>query len=115
MDRKLLKDRTWVALFMKTSTYAEGAEPIIKPCLVCDKVDQSEWSEIGYTYGVLHCAEHIEEFHKICTWTHNCCNINYHPANDYEWRHVAVEPKVAEPIVNMPKLLLPVKPSNQPQ
>jgi len=103
---ELNKDKTWVAMFLKASAYADSTEPIIKPCLVCNKVDQSQWSEIGYTYGGLHCAEHAEEFHKICTWTHNCCLINYHPANDYDWRDEAVEP-----IVNKPKLLLPVKTS----
>ena len=81
-------DQEWVALTAKCQRYANNLQPEIVPCLVCCKVSQQDWMPFGR--GVesegLHCAEHKSFFHAVCPFTHNCCEINYHPMKDYEWR-----------------------------
>ena len=86
---QLRQDQAWVAMMAKAARYSNGIKPHVVPCLVCCRISSKQWSQLGFQIENegLHCDKHTAEFHDVCVWTHNCCQINYHPSHQYEWRN----------------------------
>ena len=77
-------------MLVKASQFAAGLVLQYVPCVVCDEVPPTDWTALAFdpVNTGLHCSAHKVDFHSVCACNYNCCEDQYDPDRDYEFRHL---------------------------